>query len=155
MPEFISAHLDVIIWSVSAVILFIIELATVSTVSIWFVGGCVVAIALALIGVPVIIQAIAAIAVSAGLLFGVRKMLVKSKGSQKAIAQSITDNLELKTGTVSSAIEPGEIGQVMIDGIAWSARGVDDQEQFPEKTRIIVRRHEGIFVYVEKYEPIT
>lgn len=154
MMEFITSNLPVIIWSAAAIFFFIIELATVATVSIWFVCGSVVALALALIGVPVFVQVIAAIGVSAGMLVGIRKMLAKTK-KPKELTQSIADNLELKTGTVSSAIEPGETGQVMIDGIAWSARGVDEEERFPEKTRVIVRRHEGIFLYVEKYEPLT
>ena len=154
MLEFITSNLPVIVWSVAAIFFFVIELATVATVSIWFVCGCVVAIPLAILGVPVFIQVIAAVGVSAGMLVGLRKMLAQNK-KPKALTQNITDNLELKTGTVSSAIEPGETGQVMIDGIAWSARGVDEEERFPEKTRIVVRRHEGIIVYVEKYEPLT
>lgn len=154
MMEFITANLDIILWIVLAIAFFVIELVTVATVSIWFVCGSVVALALALLGLPVFLQIIAAIAVSGGMLIGLRKMLNKSHAN-KALSQSITENLELKTGTVSSAIEPGEIGQVMINGIAWSARGVDEEERFAEKTRVVVRRHEGIILYVEKYEPLS
>ena len=76
--DFIMANLAAIVWGVLAILFFVIEAVTVSTVSIWFVGGAVVAMLVAMIGGPIWLQLVLAIGVSGGLLVGCRKMLMNT-----------------------------------------------------------------------------
>lgn len=144
-------YLDVIVWSAIAVIFFIVEIATVATISIWFVGGAIVAVAVALLGGPLWLQFALFVGVSFGLLFGLRKKLAASKAS-KEIDAKITDGMEGKTAVVTSTIEPGEKGQIRYDGIEWTAMAIDDEMQLNEKSKVIICRVEGSTCFVDKYE---
>lgn len=148
--EFLSANLDIIIWAVLGITLFIIELATVNTVSIWFVGGCVAALIAAFLGGPVWLQIILAIGVSGALLGGCRKMLV-GKLSSKALKDNIIDEVEGKDAIVTSEISPGKPGQILLNGIQWSAKSINDDDTLPVDTRVITCRREGLIVYVDRY----
>ena len=148
--EFFLSNLDVIVWSVLAVFFLVIEMATAATVSIWFVGGCVAALAVGLIGGPVWLEVILALGVSAGLFAGCRKMLVGK--NPKAIEEKVTDGLEGKIAIVTTAIEPGMKGQIKIDGVEWTAMALDDSVAIPERTRVVICRQEGCCCFVERYE---
>lgn len=149
--EFFSAHLDVILWSVIGIVLFIIEAVTVNTVSIWFVGGCIAAVVVALLGGPVWLQIALAIGVSGGLLAGCRKMLI-GKLATKELKDSVIDEVEGKEAIVTSEISPGKAGQIHLNGIQWSAKSINDDDTFPVNTRVITCRREGLVVYVDKYD---
>jgi len=148
--DFLMSNLDVIIWSVLAGIFLVMEMVTVATVSIWFVAGCVVAVAAALIGAPVWLEIILALGVSGGCFLGFRKMLVGK--SPKALEEKVTDGIEGKIAVVTTKIEPGMRGQIKIDGIEWTAASLNEDETLPENTRVVICRQEGVCCYVEKYD---
>ena len=152
--DFIMANLAAIVWGVLAILFFVIEAVTVSTVSIWFVGGAVVAMLVAMIGGPIWLQLVLAIGVSGGLLVGCRKMLIntKKKSAGELPRENIKDGLEGKIGVVTTKIEPGLKGQILLDGIQWTARGLNEEESFAEKAKVIVCRVDGTCCIVDKYE---
>ena len=151
--SWITANLDIIVWVFCAVVFGIVEACTAAVVSIWFVGGCIVAAIAASIGAPIWLQIMLAIAASAGLLVGFRKMLIaQGNAAPKILASTDTENVEGKVGVVSTEIVAGKPGQVCVNGIEWTARGVNDGDSFAVDTRVVVCRLDGCCCYVEKYE---
>ena len=150
MMEWLSANVEIVTWIVLGIIFIIAEVATVSVVSIWFVGGCAVALILAIAGVPVAIQVVAAIAVSAGLFFGCRKKLTASlRGNVALKEEDISSQAEGKIGVVTEAIEPYKNGQILIGGNYWTAKGFNEDDAFAVDTKVIVIRVEGLCCLVE------
>ena len=153
--DWVIAHYDIVIWLVLGIIFTIAEVATVSIVSIWFVGGCALALILAFAGVPMVIQIIAAVVASAGLLIGCRKMIKANLNRKVALKDEDMSNLaEGKTGFVSEAIEPGKTGQICINGNYWTARAFNESEAFPMNARVIVIRVDGLCCIVESADAI-
>ena len=62
------------IWLIALVLLLLIELLTMGLTTIWFAGGALVAIFLALAGMPFFVQMIAFLVVSLVLLFCTRPL---------------------------------------------------------------------------------
>ena len=151
----ISANLPLIIWIVLTVIFGIIEAATAAVVSIWFVAGCVVAGIAALAGAPIWLQIVLAIGVSGVFIGFVRKMLVnQDKNGPKILAATEAESIEGKIGTVTTEITPAEPGQILVNGIQWTAQGMNPDDSFPVNSRVIVCKLDGLRCYVDKYESI-
>ena len=148
--DWMAAHLDIVTWVILGIIFIVAEAVTVSVVSIWFVGGCALALVLALIGVPFWVQLIVAIGASAGLLVGCRKMITANLNRKKALKDEDISNLvEGKTGVVTEAIEPGKNGQIEIGGNYWTARAFNEEDHFAANDRVIVIRLDGLCCVVE------
>lgn len=153
--DWISANLPLIIWIVLTVIFGIIEAATAAVVSIWFVAGCVVAGIAALAGAPIWIQIVLAIGVSGVFIGFVRKMLVnQDKNGPKILSATEAESIEGKIGTVTTEITPTEPGQILVNGIQWTAQGMNSDDSFPVNSRVIVCKLDGLKCYVDKYESI-
>lgn len=152
MMTWIVSHSDLVLWAVFAVIFLIIEAMTVSTVSLWFVGGCVAALILAAVGGPIWLQLLGAAAVS-GILFGA---FWRHRGKITG-KQEITEEEDMtgKTGVVSQTIPAGGIGQICIDDVYWNAQAIDDAIEIPEGKKVIVVRTEGIRCIVESNDFLT
>ncbi len=151
--EFIMANLPAIIWFGVAIIFLVIELVTVATVSIWAVAGCIVACLIACVGAPVWLQLIVAVVVTGGLFGATYKKIRADKNDPKKLLQeNISEGVEGKVGTVTSIIEPGERGQVLVDGIQWSAKCINEDERIEEKAHVIICRLDGTCCIVDRYE---
>lgn len=146
----LTANFDVIMWIVAAVVLFIVELMTISTISICFVGGALLALALALLGAPLWLQLIGFVIASVTLIFTGRKFLVSKLNNNKALEDKT--RIEGKLAIVSQEIKPGLKGQVELDGVYWTAASYDDTESFKEGSRVVICKQDGTSCYVEKYE---
>lgn len=147
--EWIMANADIVLWVVSAIIFGIAEGVTFAVVSIWFVLGSVAALILAVIGLPLWLQITAWLVVSIASLVGMKKL---SKGNaKKPVAIEAASDMTGKMGTVSMTIEPGEVGQVYVNNLYWSARALDCDARLEKGTRIIVCGMEGLYCIVEQY----
>lgn len=146
-----TVSLDLIFWIVATVIFGIAEGVTVAVVSIWFVVGSLVAVVLAALGVPVGFQVLAFAAVSAGTLMGFRRFIIKS---DKKAELPKADDVVSQVGVVVEPIKPTQVGQVKVNGVVWSARGLDPDDSFETGERVIVCKREGIFCIVEKYDVV-
>ena len=124
MPEINMAF----VWIVLAVVLGIIEAATVSLISIWFAVGAVVAIIPAYFGAPIWVQILVFLVVSA-------VCFVFTKRFFKDVVTAEIDNLS------------GE-GKVFISGLTWSARS-SNGENIPEGAVVTVRKIEGVTLIVK------
>lgn len=144
MPEYSAA----LIWLVIAVVLGIIEAATVSLVSIWFAIGSVAAMIPAYFGAPVWTQILVFLAVSA-IAFALTKRFFKDVLTVKKQSTN-ADSLIGEEGVVTIKIDnlKGE-GKVYISGLTWSARSAGGDE-IEENSVVIVEKIEGVTLIVRK-----
>lgn len=135
------------IWLAALVLFAILEASTSALVSVWFIGGSLVALLAALLGAPVWLQIVLFFLISAVLLLLLRPIARKYMKS-RTVPTNVSSNLG-KTAVVTAAIDNlrGE-GAVKIGGVEWTARSADDTPI--EKDAVVrVTKIEGVKVFVE------
>ena len=136
-----------IIWLVLAVVMAVLEAATVQLVSIWFVIGSVAACVTSLFTDNILIQAIVFVAVTAIALIATRPLVKKIKSKKAEPTNS--DRYIGMEGVVTSTVDNlAAAGQVRVGGSVWTARSVDDNP-IPEGTKITVTAIEGVKLIVK------
>ena len=139
-----------IIWLSLAVVFLMAEAATVTVVSLWFAAGSLAAMAAALLGGPVWLQALVFLAVSAMALTALRP-LVRKYLTPKLTPTNI-DSVIGSLGIVTAAIDNvAASGQVKLNGIEWTARSTSG-DPIPAGIRVTVDRIEGVKVFVSPAE---
>ncbi len=137
-----------IFWLVLAVVMAVLEAATVQLVSIWFCIGGVAACLTSLITDSIVIQAAVFIVVSGVALIATRPLVkkMKNRGSEPTNA----DRYVGKTAVVIQAInnERAE-GMVRVDNQKWTARSAGG-EPIPEGEKVTVTAIEGVKLIVRK-----
>lgn len=119
-----------IIWLLVLIVSVIGELMTMGLTSIWFAGGALVAIVLALIHVPFSIQIIIFGIVSAVLIIFTRPIAIKYFNKDRV--RTNVESLVGRQGIVISEIDNLQnIGQITVNGQEWSARTVDSEIKLP------------------------
>lgn len=108
-----------VLWLIIAGVMFVIEIMTVSLVSIWFVAGALVAALLALLHTGWIFQLLAFLIVSALLFIFCKDRLVAWFGKHRTISGG--KEICGKTGVVSVPITDHADGRVVINGQDWRA----------------------------------
>lgn len=143
--EIISA----VIWLVCFVLFLIVEIATISLVSVWFAGGALVAFLANLIGFELWVQIIVFVVVSLILLALTRP--VASRFINKDLVKTNVDEVLGKTVKVIERIDNiGETGKVMLNGVEWTARSEDDQIILEVNELVKIIRVQGVKVIVQK-----
>lgn len=106
-------------WLVLALVLLVIEVCTVSLVSIWFVVGALAAALLAWMHVGIVFQITAFILISAVLFYFCKDWLYQffrfrhdRSGAVQILGQ---------TGQVTTSIAPGHDGRILVNGQDWKA----------------------------------
>ena len=139
---------DAIFWLVTMVLFLILEMVTISLVSIWFVGGSFAAFLTTFIVHTLWIEIIVFLGVSLILLFMLRplarKFSVKQKdqirsGAQSLIGKRAIDNLHAK-------------GEVQVNGQYWSAKTMDDYIKIAKDSIVVIREVDGVRLVVENLE---
>lgn len=137
-----------ILWLILLVAFAVVEGATVSLVSVWFIGGAAAALIAALCDAEIWLQVVLFFAVSIALLLCLRpisKRLLK----QKKVATNADSNIG-KEAVVTEEIDnlQGK-GAVKIAGVEWSARSEDGS--VIEKGAVVrIERIEGVKVCVRR-----
>ncbi len=139
------------IWLAAAIILFVIEAATVGLTTIWFAIGALAAFVLALFDVALAIQIIVFLAVSVVLLVFTRKIFVEKlhAGSEK----TNTDALIGLAAMVEEDILPMQVGQVKVNGQMWSAI-CEEGKTAPKGTQVEIKSIEGVKLVVSPVDKI-
>lgn len=138
----------VILWLAAAIILGIIEAATVSLTSIWFAIGAVAAMIPAYFGTPLWVQILVFVLVSL-ICFACTRTFYKDVIKVKKQPTN-ADSLIGTDGIVTEDICNIEgKGKVYILGLTWSARSVDG-EKILKDTIVKVERIEGATLLVKK-----
>ncbi len=139
-----------IIWLGLTVAFLIAEAATVTVISLWFAAGALAAMAMALAGGAVWMQALTFLVVSAAALTALRP-LVRKYLTPRLTATNI-DSVIGAIGIVSVSIDNiSAAGQVKLNGMDWTARS-SSGDPIPAGTRVKVDRIEGVKVFVSPAE---
>ena len=113
-----------IFWIILAVAFLVIEFGTVALISIWFVGGSLVAMVLALLGAPLWLQVVLFALVSGILLLLARPFLQKFVDPHKT--RTNVDALIGQKAVVTEDIDNlAGTGAIKLSGVVWSARTLD------------------------------
>lgn len=137
------------IWFGIAVVTAIIEAAGPALVSIWFTGGAVTALVLALFGAPIWLQLAVFVVVTAVLLAATRPIARKYVNArlQPTNADRIIGSICQVTEQIDNRVGRGE---VYVDGKRWSARS-DSDEPIAEGAEVEILRIEGVKVIVREH----
>lgn len=135
-------------WLIAFILFAVVELATsMALISIWFAVGSLVALILSAFEVPLWIQLLVFILVSAILLICTRPI------AKRHAKNNIDTNLKINIGKTAKVIEDIDnskaSGRVRLDGVDWTA--VSETGEVIEKgSHVTVTKIEGSKLYVKK-----
>ncbi len=139
-------------WLALLIIFVVAECLTVGLVSIWFAGGSLTAMFLAMAGLDRVWQIVAFFLVSLALLVLTRPFAVKYINNKKE-----KTNVDAVIGTVAKVLEKidnfNQTGAVFADGKEWTARSTEDTVTIEAGTLVTVMAIEGVKLMVQPYEP--
>ena len=138
-------------WAVLVITAIAIEAATMGLTSIWFAGGGLVALGVAALNGPIVLQIILFFVVSLVLLIFTRPVAVKyfNKDRVRTNAESIVERKGIVTDEIDNL---KATGQVTVGGQEWTARSKDPESKI--ETGVIVRivAIDGVKLIVEPAE---
>lgn len=138
--------MEIWIWLGLAVLFLIAEAATVTAVSLWFAGGSLAALIVALLGGSLGLQVGTALAVSA-ILLALLRPVVKKHFTPKLHRTNI-DAVIGAQGYVTADIDNmAATGTVKLGAMEWTARSADGKP-IPKGTLVQVDRIEGVKAFV-------
>ncbi len=134
-----------IVWLVTAIVLAIIEAATVNLVTIWFIASALVSLLLAYLGVSTYIQIAVFVLLGVILLVLTRKPLenLLKKTKQKTNADRVLD----MNGIVTEEITEEKPGEVKVDGKKWTAIST---KTIKEGSKVKILKIDGVKLIVEE-----
>ncbi|MCR5491787.1 MAG: NfeD family protein [Bacilli bacterium] len=139
-----------LVWLIIGVVSFIAEALTAAVVSVWLVGGALVALVFSLIPdfTPFWAEIIIFIGVSALLFVVLRPFIVKYM--KKKIVKSNVDGMIGKRGIILTGCDALKAGEVTINGVTWTAIPANDDDSFSEGEVVKVAAIEGNKLLVDK-----
>ena len=139
------------VWLAFVILFVVAECMTVGLVSIWFAGGSLIAMFLAMGGAGLGWQMLVFLIVSAGLLMATRPFAIKYINNKKE-----KTNYKSVIGEVAKVVETidnyNQTGAAFADGKEWTARSKDDAVVIEKDTLVKVTAVEGVKLIVEPYE---
>jgi membrane protein implicated in regulation of membrane protease activity len=105
------------IWAAVIVLTVVLEIVTTELVCIWWAGGAIASLVLALCGVPYWIQLIVFVVVSIAMLIVLRKVFLKLLGKDKE--KTNLDSLIGKKFPLLQPIEKHKAGVIKINDVTW------------------------------------
>ena len=141
----------VIMWLAVLVILVIVELATMGLTTIWFAGGALIATVIAALEGPVWLQFVCFVVVSLVLLVLTRPVAMRyfNQNREKTNADSLVGKQAIVTLDINNLLGAG---QVMLNGMEWSARSAKDDVKIEAGAVVVVKSISGVKVLVEPQE---
>lgn len=140
----------VIVWLVTAVVLGVIESATVTLVSIWMALAAVASAITAAFGGNIMLQILVFVSVSAILLALTAPLTKKFRNQKKTNTNA--DRLLGQEGVVIQKIDPIENkGQIKVLGQIWSASSETGETMEPGE-KVTVQSIEGVRAVVKKLD---
>lgn len=140
---------EIIFWLILLIICIGVEVATMGLTTIWFAGGALVAIFMAVIGAPIWLQATVFIVVSLVLLFFTRPIAVKYFNKDRV--KTNVESLVGRQAIVISEIDNLQgIGQVTVGGQEWSARSAEEQVKIAVGAVVAVVAINGVKLIVRE-----
>ena len=138
-----------ILWLVAFGVLLLIEILTLGLTTIWFAAGALAAFLMAVLSLPFMVQIIVFIAVSALLLIFTRPIMTKHLN-----AKTTKTNAESLVGEKARVLIPVNYlkseGQVMVNGMEWTARSTKDEVTFAKDEMVKIVGISGVKLIIEK-----
>lgn len=142
--------MEAIIWLVLMVVFLIAEAVTVTTVSLWFAAGALVALLVSLLDLQVWLQ-VALFFLVSGVLLACLRPMVKRHFTPRLTPTNV-DAIVGTRGVVTAEVDNVcAAGQVKLNGMEWSARSTDGSI-IPAGTQVKVDRVEGVKAFVSPVE---
>ncbi len=139
----------VMFWLVVLILSIIVEAVTMGLTSIWFAGGALAALAVALLNGPLWLQITVFFVVTILLICFTRPIAVKYFNKDRV--RTNVESLIGKQAIVISEIDNLQgIGQVTVGGQEWSAKSCEENIQIPVGTVVIVAAVSGVKLIVEE-----
>lgn len=140
----------VYVWLIALIAFVVIEIATMGLTTIWFAGGALVALVLAMFNTSIYVQLGAFLLISIILLVGTRPLAVKFFNQKRE--KTNVDSMIGKQAIVVAEIDNlREEGQVILNGMEWSARAYEEGKIIPTGAVVEVKEIRGVkLMVVEK-----
>lgn len=137
-----------LIWLGVFFLCVVIEIATMGLTTIWFAGGALVAVLLALLKVPFVVQFIAFVLVTVLLLAFTRPIAVRYFNKDRI--RTNTESLIGQQAIVIHEIDNlKQTGRISIQGKEWTARTVENGVTVAEGAVVTIRAIDGVKLIVE------
>lgn len=135
------------VWLAALAVFVVIEIATMGLTTIWFAGGALVALVLAMLDISFYVQAGAFLVISIVLLVSTRPLAMKffNKERVKTNADSIIGKKAIVLARIDNLKEEG---QISVNGIEWTARAYEDGCIIPEGAIVEVKEIRGVKLIV-------
>lgn len=138
-----------IFWLVAFGVLLLVEILTLGLTTIWFAAGALAAFLMAALSLPLMVQIIVFLMVSALLLIFTRPVMTKHLN-----AKTTKTNAESLVGDKARVLIPvnnlKEEGQVMVNGMEWTARSTKDEVTFQKDEMVRIAGISGVKLIIEK-----
>ena len=136
-------------WLIAMAVLLVIEIATLGLTTLWFAIGALAAFIAAVLNLHIGVQTAIFIVVSLVLLIFTRPWALKYLNSRTS--RTNADSLVGKKARVTKTIDniAGE-GQVVINGMEWTARSLEDEVKIAEGAVVIINKINGVKLIVSK-----
>ncbi len=137
------------IWLALLIVFIVFELSTTSLTTIWFAGGALVALILALVKAPLWAQIVVFIVVSLLLLFFTRPLLTKvlKVGTTKTNVDSLIGQ---RAKVIVEIDNDKEMGYAVVNGQEWTARSENDSDVIPEDEMVEIVGISGVKLIVKR-----
>lgn len=138
-----------ICWLVLLILLIVVEILTMGLTTIWFAGGSLIALIIAVAGLSPLVQVICFCIISAVLLFVTRPIAMRyfNKNREKTNIDSLVGRSAVVTVPIDNAAGTGE---AVIDGMIWTARSISDTQTFAKGERVQIVRISGVKLMVKR-----
>lgn len=136
-----------IIWLIVLVVCLIIEISTLGLASIWFAGGALLAMLIAVIGGPLWLQILVFLVTSIVLLIFTRPIATKyfNKNRTKTNVESVVGKQAIVTENIDNL---KGAGRIVTNGMEWTARSLDDS-LIEEGAVVVIEKIEGVKAIVK------
>jgi membrane protein implicated in regulation of membrane protease activity len=130
------------------IIFAVIEVITFGLTTVWFAIAALVMVFLSFLKIPLAVQVLIFLAISAVLLIFTRPLAIKKfkMGKEKTNVDSLIGKHVLITKTISEF----EKGEVKVNGLVWAARS-ENNTDITEGTKCEIVRIEGVQLIVREW----
>ena len=137
-----------LIWLIVMVVCLVVEISTLGLASIWFAGGALLAMIIALIGGPLWLQILVFLVASIVLLIFTRPLATKffNQNRTKTNVESVVGKQAIVTEAIDNI--KGQ-GRIVTDGMEWTARSFDSSV-IEEGSIVTIEKIEGVKAFVKK-----
>lgn len=137
----------VYVWLIALVAFIAIELVTMGLTTIWFAGGALAGVVLALADVSIYVQIGAFFIISVILLVCTRPLAVKFF-NQKREKTNVDSMIGKQAIVVAEINNLKEEGKVILNGMEWTARTYEDGESISAGAIVEVKEIQGVKLMV-------